>query len=150
MIIRSQWPKMHMPRAMGSPDSESSVAPLHPGSPHGPKNGGRGRVVACASGFWSSQHGGLEDVVPSCQSSFAQCYLKPTGHFTHSGGIAWSDWEFSSYRRYLKYVSYFLMITPSLTCFRELCFAEGFSPAAKQLSSISLGCKGGIRNKQKT
>ena len=122
----------------------------HLGCPHGRKKGGKGKVVACASRLLSSQHAGLEDVVPSCQLSVAQCYLKPTGHFGHSGGIAWADWEFSPYRSCLTYVRDFPMIIPSLTCFRERCFAEGFSPAAKQPSSISLGCKGGIRNKKKT
>lgn len=150
MTIRSQWPKLHMPGAMASPASVSCVAPLHPGCPHGLQKGGRGRVMACARELLASQGGGLEVIVPSCQSSIAQCYLKPTGHFAHSGRIAWADWEFSPYRSRSEYVSYFLTITPSLTCFREWCFAVGFSPAAKQPSSISLGCKGGIRNKQKT
>lgn len=150
MTIRSQWQKMHVPRAMTSPASNSCVSPLHLGCPHGLKKGGRGRVMACARGVLASQRGGLKDIVPSCQLSAALCYLKPTGRFAHSGRIARADWESSPYRSCLEYVSSFPMITPSLTCFREWCFVVGFSPAAEQPSRISLGCKGGIRNKQKT
>lgn len=147
MTIRSPWPKMHMPRATGSQASESCMSALQPGCSHRPKKGGRGRVVACASGFLSNHHGGLEDTVPSCQLSVAQCYLRPAGHFAHPDGIAWADWEFSPCRSCLRHISYFPMITTSLTSAESS--AEGFPPAAKQPSSISLGCKGGIRNKQR-
>lgn len=147
MTIRSQWPKMHMPRATGSRASESCVSPLRPGCSHGPRKGGRGRLVACASGFLSNHHGGLEDTVPSCQLSVAQCYLRPAGHFAHPDGIAGAGWEFSPCTSCLGHVSFFPMISTSLMSAESS--AGGFPPAAKPPRSISLGCKGGIRSKQK-
>lgn len=147
MTIRSQWPKMHMPRATGSRASESCVSPLRPGCSHGPRKGGRGRLEACASGFLSNHHGGLEDTVPSCQLSVAQCYLRPAGHFAHPDGIAGAGWEFSPCRSCLGHVSFFPMISTSRMSAESS--AGGFPPAAKPRRSISLGCKGGIRSKQK-